>query len=170
MAWWQMPLEATMSVFHDIIGSWKHRISAMEHVLKFYWKHRIISQSRKVKSANIGVLKVGQQFVCNINKFALISKQTVTNPRTTSWGGRNARKVNIQSWRKNSGSSTYLTCHSTFWTRFRKLGQRCKKHPLTFELAKTAWMAFIAPRSKSIRISKRNLPLVKFDMAIIKLL
>ena len=31
-------------------------------------------------------------------------------------------------------------------------------------------MAFIAPRSKSIRISIGNLPLVKFDMAIIKLM
>ena len=36
MAWWQMPLEATMSAFRAIIGLWKLHISAMEHVPKFY--------------------------------------------------------------------------------------------------------------------------------------
>ena len=51
-----MLVEATMPAFHVIIGSWKLRISAMEHAPKFYWKHRIISWSIKVKSANIGVV------------------------------------------------------------------------------------------------------------------
>ena len=68
MAWWQMPFEATMPAFHAIISSWKLCISAMEHIPKFYWKYRIISRSIKAKPANIGVLKVGQQFVGNITK------------------------------------------------------------------------------------------------------
>ena len=57
-----------MPAFHAIIGSWKLRISAMEDVPKFYWKLRVIYLSIMVKSANIGVFKVGQQFVCSITK------------------------------------------------------------------------------------------------------
>ena len=63
-----MPLEATMPAIRAIIGSWKLCLIAMEHVPNFYWKHRIPSRSTKVKSPNIGVVKVGQQLVCNITK------------------------------------------------------------------------------------------------------
>ena len=53
---------------------------------------------------------------------------------------------------------------------FHALEQRWKKHSLTFALAKTTWMAFIAPRLDSMRISVGNLPLVKLDMVINPLL
>ena len=72
MTRWQMPLEATMQALHAITGSWKLRISAMEPVPKFHWKYRIISRSIQTKSANICVLKVGQQFVCNLTKIRYI--------------------------------------------------------------------------------------------------
>ena len=62
--------------FHAIIGSWKLLISAMEHVPKVYWKHKIVSRSIKAKSANISVLKVGQHFVCNIAKICFKSQYT----------------------------------------------------------------------------------------------
>ena len=89
MAWWQMPLEATMSAFRAIIGSWKLHISAMEHVPKFYQKHRITFQSAKTKSAYIDVIKVGQQLVCNSTKIC-------SNLNTDSYKSPN----NILKWKK----------------------------------------------------------------------
>ena len=89
MAWWQMPLDATMLAFCAITGSWKLRISAMEHVPKFYWKHRITSRSTKAKSTNIGAVKVGQQLVYNITKI-------YSNLNTDSYKSPN----NILKWKK----------------------------------------------------------------------
>ena len=65
MAWWQIPLEATMPAFDAITGSWKLCIGAMKRS-KVLLEIRIISRSIKAKSAKITVFKVGQHFVCYI--------------------------------------------------------------------------------------------------------
>ena len=36
-----MLLGAVMSAFHAVIDSWKLRISALERVPKFYYKHKL---------------------------------------------------------------------------------------------------------------------------------
>ena len=86
MAWWQIPLEATMPAFHAINGLWKLRTSAMEHVPKFFQKYRIFSRSIKAKSANLSVFKVGQQFVCYITKICSdLNTESYKCPNNILW-------------------------------------------------------------------------------------
>ena len=71
---------------HAIIGSWKLGINAMKHVPIFFWKYWIISRSIKAKIPNIGVLKVGQQFVGNITKICSnLSTDSYKSPNIFSW-------------------------------------------------------------------------------------